>query len=65
VTPLIRRNEHRVDISLYDLMNDPECKQDVSEEFPEVYKKLLNKLIQHYKDETTEENLNKTSKDIS
>lgn len=65
VTPLIRRNERRVDISLYDLMNDPECKQDVSEEFPEVYEKLLNKLIQHYKDEITEENFNKTSKDIS
>jgi len=65
VTPLIRRNERRLDISLYDLMNDPECKQDVSEEFPEVYEKLLKKLIDHYKDEITEENFSKTSKDIS
>ncbi len=65
MTPLIRRNERRMDISLYDLMNDPECKQDVSEKFPEVFEKLLNKLIDHYKDEITEENLSETSKNIS
>jgi arylsulfatase A-like enzyme len=65
VTPLIRRNERRVDISLYDLMNDPECKQNVSEDFPEVYEKLFIKLADHYKDEITEENLSNTLKDIS
>ncbi len=65
VTPLIRRNEHRVDISLYDLMNDPECKHDVSEEFPEVYEKLFKKLMDHYKDEITEEYFSNTSKNIS
>ena len=65
LTPLVRRNDRRVDVSLYDLMNDPECKQDVSEEFPDVYEKLLKKLIHHYKEEITEEYLGKTSKTIS
>jgi arylsulfatase A-like enzyme len=65
LTPLVRRNERKVDISLYDLMNDPDCRQDVSEEFPEVYEKLLKKLIQHYKEEVTEEYLRKSSKNIS
>ena len=64
VTPLIRRNERRVDVSLYDLMNDPECTQDVSEEFPEVYEKLFKKLVGHYKDEITEENSSKKFKNI-
>ncbi len=65
VTPLIRRNKRRVDISLYDLMNDPECTQDVSGEFPEVYEKLFKKLVGHYNDEITEENFSQTSKNIS
>jgi hypothetical protein len=65
VTPLIRRNERRVDISLYNLINDPECTQDVSEEFPEVYEKLFKKLVAHYKNEITEENSSQNSKNIS
>jgi hypothetical protein len=65
LTPLVRRNEGRVDVSLYDLKNDPGCTQDVSEEFPDVYEKLLKKLIDHYKEEITEEYINKASKDKS
>jgi arylsulfatase A-like enzyme len=65
LTPLVRRSERKVDVSLYDLMNDPGCKQDVSEEFPDVYEKLLKKLIHHYKDEISEESLRKSSKNKS
>ncbi len=64
LTPLLRRNERRVDVSLYDLKNDPGCTQDVSEEFPEVYEKLLKKLIHHYRGEITEEYLSKTVKNM-
>jgi arylsulfatase A-like enzyme len=64
LTPLVRMNERQVDVSLYDLTNDPECEQDVSEKFPKVYEELLNKLIHHYKGEITEEYLGNTSKDI-
>jgi arylsulfatase A-like enzyme len=63
-TPLVRMDERNADVSLYDLTNDPECKQDVSEKFPKVYEELLKKLIHHYKGEITEEYLSNTSKDI-
>lgn len=65
VTPLIRRNERKVDVSLYDLKNDPECTQDVSEKFPEVYERLFKILIDHYKEEITEESFSKTSNNNS
>lgn len=64
-TPLVRMNGCKADVSLYDLMNDPECELDVSEKFPDVYEKLLKKLIHHYKGEITEEYLGNTSKDTS
>ena len=65
LTPLVRMNERQVDVSLYDLTNDPKCERDVSEKFPKVYEELLKKLIHHYKGEITEEYLGNTSKDIS
>jgi arylsulfatase A-like enzyme len=55
LTPLVRRNENRINISLYDLENDPDCKQDVSEKYPDVYGKLLKILMHNYKDELTED----------
>ncbi len=55
LTPLVRRNESRIEISLYDLENDPDCQQDVSEKYPEVYGKLLKILEQNYEDELKED----------
>jgi len=55
LTPLVRRNENRINISLYNLENDPDCKQDVSEKYPDVYGKLLKILMHNYKDELTED----------
>lgn len=52
--PLLRKNMEKYDISLYDLIEDPECKNDVSEDYPDIYDKLLNKLIEHYKEEITQ-----------
>jgi len=64
-TPLVRMNEGKADVSLYDLTNDPTCEQDVSDKFPKIYEELLKELIHHYKGEISEEYLDNTSKDIS
>ncbi|MFQ6082249.1 MAG: sulfatase [Candidatus Aminicenantia bacterium] len=40
-----------INIFLYDLINDPECKNNVISKYPDVAKELLNRLIQHYGDE--------------
>ena len=61
LTPLIRKNGCKMDVSLYDLQNDPECEQDVSDKFPSVREKLLKKLMNHYKDEITAEDLSRIS----
>jgi len=61
LTPLIRKNVRKMDVSLYNLQNDPECEQDVSDKFPNVREKLLKKLMNHYKDEITAEDLSRTS----
>jgi len=51
VEPLERKNLKRKAPSLFFLTDDPECQNDVSEIYPDIYKDLLKQLSQHYKNE--------------
>ena len=47
--PLVRKNMKKNTVSLYDLINDPECENDVSEIYLNIFNKLLKLLSQYYK----------------
>jgi len=51
VEPLERKGFKRKATSLFFLTDDPECQNDVSEIYPDIYEELLKQLSQHYKNE--------------
>jgi len=51
VEPLVRKDVKGKATSLFFLTDDPECKNDVSEIFPQIYDELLMKIQDHYKGE--------------
>jgi|GEM_PF-6410296 hypothetical protein len=40
-----------MEVFLYNLRDDPECKNNVIKNYPEIARKLLNKLTEYYSDE--------------
>ena len=54
VEPLVRKDVKGKATSLFFLTDDPECKNDVSEMYPDIYKELIKQLSQHYKNEIFE-----------
>jgi hypothetical protein len=45
---LVRGDRERTEISLFDLRADPRCRTDVAGAFPDVYRRLWERLAAHY-----------------
>ena len=48
---LVRNGRESARVSLFDVRRDPECKEDLSAERPDVVEDLLGRLRDHYGDE--------------
>lgn len=53
---IVRGTTERTKASLFDIRNDPQCKNDVSAGQPEVFRKIMEKLFKYYGNEISDLN---------